>query len=621
MQKLIALLAGILFSTALIAQQPDTSYRLLWYKGKKIKPNVLLTPAKDTVRFDRAKSTVKVNSTSGRGKQFEQALKELNKTPQRINEMAQRMKTGLPKTLVPAYVVAMKEAYTGVQQEFSSCLSNTMELPATSFATAKPATGRGPSLINYEPDAPSFEEALQQAVDYYEAHKNEKINFVPTPPRREFTYCTMNDKGIAEQYERDFEQFKKELMGKDAEMWQLMLNLYRWSEILLDDTEKQETNRKLDPLNAILLQRLYDRGSLLLEQFSDDPYRCWSLFKILMMIDRQLSLVGWYEEHGSPVTGWDFLENALKSWRKMFEKAMQEYDYPVALNLHAILSIERMAQMHDVSTKLPLDKLLNFNSFKLNMHVSAKLAAEGGYQLAELAGDNWYSAFPDSTGKLVWILTGPLVNKITMNLKAAEFRGKIDFPYIGTRKWESQLPKIKLDFCDRNEDSIDVYMFHAEGHKEMWQFPPPKGPTDILIVSGVLGSTFMDIERINQAKQEFKQDPAMVEKMKKEMLAKLDYMKKKGLLNASVPNDGNMSISQIANINDLQRTVNDMLNQSRKHDPLKFDFKPKPHNRAAVVLQEKLNGKELFPQNAATQYAWFHLKLEQDPNSPYKIYL
>jgi hypothetical protein len=34
-----------------------------------------------------------------------------------------------------------------------------------------------------------------------------------------------------------------------------------------------------------------------------------------------------------------------------------------------------------------------------------------------------------------------------------------------------------------------------------------------------------------------------------------------------------------------------------------------------------LNGKELFPQNSATVYAWFHLKLEQDPNCPYDIHL
>lgn len=34
-----------------------------------------------------------------------------------------------------------------------------------------------------------------------------------------------------------------------------------------------------------------------------------------------------------------------------------------------------------------------------------------------------------------------------------------------------------------------------------------------------------------------------------------------------------------------------------------------------------MNGKELFPQNAATHYAWFHKTLELDPDGPYKLKL
>ncbi|HEX2629223.1 MAG TPA: hypothetical protein VHM26_09430 [Chitinophagaceae bacterium] len=623
MQKFITLLAGILFSTLMIAQQPsaDTSYRLLWYKGKKLMPNVLLTMKKDTVRYDRIKSIVKVTHAKGNGQQLDLMLEEFNKTPQRMNETAKRMLAGMPKTLAPAYINVMQDAYSSVQKEFGPCLSNTLEIPSVPFSK-EVQTARGP-FVSYELFDQTFEEAVQEVMNFYEQHKSEKITFVPTPPRREFTYCTMDDEGVEVRYERDFEVFRKELMGKDEAIFQLILRLSRCAELLMDENTRLQVNNQLIPVTNMLLQRLYDRSVLLNKQFSDDPHRCWSLFKILLMIERQLALLGWFDEHNSSSVLADFLENAMRTWASMYEKAMQEYDYTVTLNINAILGIERISQLHDLKTRMPVNKILAFNRFKLNMHVSAKIAAEGGYQLCELEGDNWFSALPDTAGKLQWILVGPLVNKITMNLKAAEFRGKIDFPYIGSRKWESQLPKIKMDFCNEGDDSLDVYMFYVNDHKETWVFPKPQGPINILIVSGILQGTFMDVERIRETQQKFKQDPAMIEKMKKDALARLEKLKQYGGFPKDIPNDGSYEVTlpRMGSINDMQRQINDWMNKSKEYDPTKFEFKPHPHNRDRMILEEKLNGKELFPQNSATEYAWFHLKLEQDPNCPYTVQL
>ena len=624
MQKLIAVVVGLLFSFLLPAQQKttDTSYTLLWYKGKKIKPNVLLTPGKDTVRYDPAKSIVKRSSKTGHGNQLDKMLAELDKTPQRMNEMISKVKAGMPKTVQPYYATIIRESYTHVQREFSPALSNTLEIPATVFAEpAAIATGHGPSPIDYEPGEQTFDEAMQEVLGYYEQHKNEKITFVPTPPRRELNYCSMKDKNLDAAWDRDFEQFRSALAGRDEAIFRLSLKLYHHAEVLLDDAGRLDTDKKLAPVTAMLLQRQHDKALLLVNQFGDDPYRCWAVFKITLLIERQLALVGWYDDHaGEPFTVWLIMQKALHAWAALFEKAMQEYDYSIALNIQAILSMERMAQLHNLDQKMPVNKLLQFNRFKLDMHVSSKLSVNGGYQLAELKGDNWFCALPDSTGRLVWILIGPLVNKVSMQLTAAEYRGKIDFPYIGTRQWETQLPKMKLDFCGQQKDTLDVYMFHAAGFKETWVFPKPQGAIDIIIVPGILSSTFMDVERIKKTRDELKADPAAIEKMKKEMLAKLEQMKKTGSL-TPVANNGAMNMNRLAAMAEIQKMSNEMRQHSKQYDLFKFVFSPKPQNRTRLVLQEKLNGKELFPQNAATEYAWFHLKLEQDPNCPFEIYL
>lgn len=622
MQKSIALFPALLLSIFLAGQEksPDTSYTLLWYQGKKIKNNVLLTPKKDTVRFDPSKSIVKVSSKTGKGKELDNLFAELNKTPQRVNEMISRVKAGMPKTVVPYYANIVTDAYTSIQQELSPILSNALAIPSETFARASAAaTGHGP-YASFEPAEQTFDEAMQEVLDFYEKHKNETIFYVPTPPRREFSYCLMNNKAVAANYERDFEQFRKDLVGRDEDIFQLCLKLYHHSEVFLDNEGKLDTDKKLTPVTSMLLKRQYDRAMLLINQFSNDPYRCWSVFRMSLLIDRQLALVGWYDEAQTIYIVWSSMENAIKSWALMFEKAMQDYDYPVALNIYAILGIERIAQLHDLDYNIPLDKLIKFNRFKLNMHVSSKISVDGGYQLAELNGDNWFSALPDSSGRLVWILIGPLVNKVSMTLVAAEFRGKIDFPYIGTRKWESQYPKMKIDFCDQQKDTLDIYMFHADGFKETWVFPQPQGAIDINIVPGILAATFLDVERINNNRNEIKNDPAVMERMKKDMLAKLEQMKKNGAA-MPVANKGSMTTMQLAGMAEFRKLQHEMMQNSKQYDPLKFVFKPQPQKRSPVLLQEKLNGKELFPQNTSTEYAWFHLKLEQDPGCPFQPHL
>jgi hypothetical protein len=51
----------------------------------------------------------------------------------------------------------------------------------------------------------------------------------------------------------------------------------------------------------------------------------------------------------------------------------------------------------------------------------------------------------------------------------------------------------------------------------------------------------------------------------------------------------------------------------------RYIFEPTVHNKENIVLKERLNGKELFPANTATEYAFFHLLLEHDPDGPYPI--
>jgi hypothetical protein len=89
MKKTFVFLFSFCVIIAGFSQQDKTDH-LLWFKGKLIKPNVLLTPAGDTVTYDPKKQTVQRVSKSGIGKKFDGMLAE---------------RTGLPKgSMLPSNI-------------------------------------------------------------------------------------------------------------------------------------------------------------------------------------------------------------------------------------------------------------------------------------------------------------------------------------------------------------------------------------------------------------------------------------------------------------------------------------------------------------------------------------
>ncbi|MGB8192200.1 MAG: hypothetical protein WCF67_09790, partial [Chitinophagaceae bacterium] len=265
-------------------------------------------------------------------------------------------------------------------------------------------------------------------------------------------------------------------------------------------------------------------------------------------------------------------------------------------------------------------ELINFNQFKMQVKVSAKVSGDGAYQLAEVQGDNWYAAVPDKQCKLQWILMGPDKNKLKVKLMAAEMRGKgASVPYVGTKDWEAPKPKMRIDFCGNSADTVEAYTFQAENGQELWQLPP-QGPTKMSAMNTVLTACFIDVQRTME-KAAFFKTPGNVEKMKQQMQQQYNEFIKNGgadmAKNASSINPQDMQkMMQMANAMGAGNKIGELVQSS---NPGSYLFLPQVYNKQKIILKERLNGKEIFPENTATEYAWFHLSLEQDPDSPYHV--
>ncbi|MGB8193743.1 MAG: hypothetical protein WCF67_17560, partial [Chitinophagaceae bacterium] len=353
------------------AQQADTSYHLLWYKGKKIKPNVLLTPKYDTVTYIPSKGRLKIVSKAGNGKAYDKMLAELNKTPQRMSEAMQLFAAKLPKSMVPYMAAPLAAAYSRIQDDFTGPLSNLIDLPLLKPAenSATRAEIQADDKINE--NVPVQQVALQQAppdggtitdwpidkdgyiklkpedikriasvkevLAYYERHKNEAINYVPAPPTNDYQYCNECDTAKETRWKRDFEVFRKELAGRDEYMMQQILGMMRQAQLLDIDGIQQEVMRLMIPVLDWLIDRADKRGRLLVEKYVEDPTRVRALCSIILGIDRHMQLLGMGQQD-------EFYANAFmratKTIADLLERSIKEYDYGMALNMIAILSTD-----------------------------------------------------------------------------------------------------------------------------------------------------------------------------------------------------------------------------------------------------------------------------------------
>jgi hypothetical protein len=170
-----------------------------------------------------------------------------------------------------------------------------------------------------------------------------------------------------------------------------------------------------------------------------------------------------------------------------------------------------------------------------------------------------------------------------------------------------------MDFCHiegkKVADSVLAHTFHPEGFREQWLYPEPAGVMEVENLSGALMACFLDIK---QAKKEAELlNKQMMEKKKQELQNNYAKMIKENLNAAS-----EISLKMQADLEKLNRELKESL---IKTNPLKYVFTPQVNTKAKEILKERLDGREIFPENAAIVYAWFHLTMEHDPEGPHRI--
>ena len=621
MKKFIFILIGAFFAGTGFCQQ-NFSDHLLWYTGKLIKPNVLLTTTGDTIFYNPQKRQVKRISKSGAGKKFDVMFAELNRTSRRIEETVNQMKTALPRPLLGDMSAAVTTAFTDLANEWAPLLTNTFTLPEADVAfTSKTINGKGGPGIYMEEENP-FEEILKKVKAFTEMHKDDDLSLLPVPPVYNYAYCFPCDSMATDRYEKEKNRFHTEIMGLYTDLNIEVLTMCQQIQRMYGESLYKGVNEAIKKQHdeafafyEFFLQTAAKKAVLLLNKYKNDPYRIPAVLEFVLKTDRVLQLQGSSNE--SAFGNMDYWTPVITTLDNFFSNKLKEKDYTIGLNVNAILRFERTKQLMGILNGKGhqlFDDLMKFNQFKIHSNITAKLGNDDGHIMGHVRGDNWFYAIPDAaTCRLNWTFAHSNTNRIARyKLLAAEMVGA-PVEYVGTKEWQSQLPVIKVDFCYKEGeevvDSILANTFHPEGFIEQWKFPEPVGVIEVEQVSGILMTSFLNVEQVKKEAEAINKEK--MEKMQKDMQAK--YMK---LASNNAADLGKMTLQMQADMEKLNRETREMLVKS---NPLRYVFTTQVNNKTASIFKERLNGKELFPENGAIVYAWFHLNMDHDPDGPYPL--
>lgn len=617
---------AVLFANA---QTPaDTSYYLFFHKGQKIKTNVLLTPAGDTVIYNPTQRTLKKVSkaepTSRKtvsGKELDDMLAEVNKTAQRKNEMMQKLVGSLPKPVVPYYVQPLKESYDEAQQTYINALSNKIEIQGSPYLDGLFRSQLGKKEMREKLNI-TKEELLKALMEYVNKYKNTTVE-IPAPPAKEYHYCLQRDAGIRKEYKKAVKEFWIKLRSEEDELISKIYSYeHYWNK--LGEAAPQE-GTKLDSAIKFIMKRLGQKAKMLVANFGNDPLRHESVIAGALSIERTRQLMGIEPGTDGESLEKGFVDPIMKNVFNWLITAMNEYDYTIALNPSFMLGTMREYAMLGGKDKDYLqggtkyEKALHFNRFKLDIKVSGRIGDGRSGQLADLTGKNYFAAMPDPedtiSHKLKWILIGPdpEAKHMEFNLTDAKAWGYdepshsvVEATYAGTKKWETIPPKLCIDFCDEGNDTAMVFQFQPDG-EEIWMakgkeiYPRINGKRPGMM-QNILTVCFIDKARMKAEATEKNYN----EKLKKMKAEAAEFQK-------------HYTAGQMPS----QSEINKMINMSKALTASSlvselvlfghYLFKPQPQNKSKLVFKDVIDGKQLFPENTAIEHATFDILMENEP--------
>ena len=299
------------------------------------------------------------------------------------------------------------------------------------------------------------------------------------------------------------------------------------------------------------------------------------------------------------------MKRSVEAGRETFAAAMSKRDYRILLNINWVCELFAIPEMFGMEMKefeYGITNIININKFKVTVDAHAKLHKGDATMAAAMNGESVYGAIPDSNCILKWVLLEPDSAKMPYKLEDPFLQLKDKkASYVGTRRWKSYPADFRLDFCHEEKDTAMLFGFFPLEGQEEWAIDGKSTPAGV--ISMVFTTSFMDVKRLKAMAS----DPNLQARMQSEMKAKYEEFTKnfKGNKDPSkmTPQEMEQMSRAMTSAREMRSIVHPLL-------PTSFLLRGKLKNHDPLIFDQKLNGKELFPENDAIVDAILTLKIE-----------
>lgn len=472
---------------------------LLWYRGKKIDANTLVTTSGMVVRYDRSNNRVIVRPDEERDSTFKVIVKNLAKCRQWTEQYVDRVTAETNSFFnYPQVIITLRE-FEFIERAYNDIVKNTIPLPQSLFIVTAESfnlydnTSNGPlasTEIVFIDSVAKLKQLHQELLDYMKEPRPPIVD-APPPPKKEFELCTYCHVNVQQEYRDKKNQWQQGFLDYELKLLDKMKAVAAWL-TLMGSSEGIAAipgiESDLKNAQQIAFERWDQKIADLEHLWGRDIQRMEVVLENMLLVEREKKI--YYGEEDESYTA--KIKNRIKIYLDLFIKYFEEQmvlkNYDVVFNTSLLMGTElhhrilgKLVDGVDAITRVMdfIDKIKAFNRFALTVELDYRVTQTGegqakpvieayGKVVTDPAQKTYLSL--GRLGDCGWqlYLTGTDYSK---HLEEETFKipmkvdyGTKDFntlyteytsSYSGPREMQLILPSFRISFCNNNNrDSV-----------------------------------------------------------------------------------------------------------------------------------------------------------------------
>jgi hypothetical protein len=470
---------------------------LLWYKGKKIDNNTLITTSGMIVRYDRRQSRIITQSDPKKDSGFINLVSKLSKTESLKNDFASRTKQIKNSFLMYPEIIKAYDEFDLIRKRFDELARNTIVLPSITGMTAStPFTGNqrmsGP-FWEWQPEdilPIGFQQVYQELLQLM--NNPAALDVVP-PPKRPSNLC-LCDQQARMNYENQLRQWMQACWAHEDELINKVEKLHRFlaDNNSLDISQTPNIYSDLDRALKMATEQKDQKLERLISNYGSDVQREEAIALAIIATEREK------QKMGSGEVSATFNHTGLFSsdnFERYIATAMEGKDYNVVFDYSLYLSHEYHKQLFGGQSNIDetayfrwQGRLEAYNRFKLTIDLDFEhhYVVRDGDIMQKSSGVIKSTPLLVSLGRLgcKWQLFIHDTNyendeedKFRIPFKVASGTRQIkkeeiwvSYPYVGPKDMLMVFPSFRLSFC-QNSGSDSALMEVLRYKNEIFNLP------------------------------------------------------------------------------------------------------------------------------------------------------